>query len=787
MRSRSHDLQPLTDTEPGQPRSRRALLVVAAILFVALMGVEFLTLRMWVLSSDTASDLASQMSELTNLAKLERDVLLLTREVHALHGDDPPTADDIALRRDLAESQFRRLEPRWEGGPERMADLDRALDRLDRWIADSEADGFDPSEVAAAAPLLDDLDEEAMGLYTRSERPYQAASSRALRERSQWNGLLLGSTAALGLFSIAAVIVARRSAQADHDAAYATIVASEARHRKVMDSVEDVIFTTDEEGRWTYLSAAWTRLTGRSVEESLGQRFCELVHPEDRERHVGRLAGVLTDQGDARDEVRYVRDDGGVVWVSVWMSSNEHGETFGTIVDVTERRSFEAELHHQAQHDSLTGLASRDLIGETIEESMRRAGQTDSLTAVLFIDLDRFKLVNDSLGHDVGDLVLTEVAARLESAVENASGVARLGGDEFVVVVDGLHADPLEAVTQAQAAADQLQSAISEPFDVGPDRASLTASIGITIASGVDRADSVIAEADAAMYRAKELGKSRHEVFDACLKQQASNRLHLEHALRGAIDAGEFELHHQPILDARTLDVVGTEALLRWNHPTQGLISPDAFLAVAEEAGLMTEIGMWVLRTACASVVQWRARPGVSPELKVSVNLSARELGSPGLASTIGDVLHEIGLPPEALCVEVTEHHLIGQSEMAVDNLFAMSAQGVCVAMDDFGTGYSSLSYLRRLPIDVIKIDRSFVSPLASSTPDVDDRALISAIVDLARSLRLSTVAEGVETQAQLELLRSLGVDMVQGNLTGGPKPTGELSHEVSQFATPFG
>lgn len=747
----------------GEARNR-ALLVGAAAMFVLLLVVEIVTLRTWVVSRDATDDLADRMSHVGQLANIQREVGQL--RFKAENVDEFVTEDELLAQRAIVENQVRRLEGSWvESNPELLEEFLAEWDRVKGWF-DEGGQRIPDGDEADAIAIMTELEIASKRLYDSAETPYFQAADTALTDRNRSNGLLLLSTGLLGLFAVVAVITARRSARAQRDEAFDALAATEARHRTVLDSVKDVIFTTDRSGNWTFLSQAWERLTGHGVEASLGLDFLESVHPADRDDCAALFRQVFEHGVPASHEVRCLRANGDPVWVEVWVGPDEEGGgTYGTLVDITSRREFQDQLHHQATTDSLTGLPNRPMLSTHLDDVVERSRRTGRLAGILFLDLDRFKLVNDGLGHDIGDRVLTQVATRISAVLDERGLVGRLGGDEFVVIVEDLGDDRESTLAAAGVISETIEAAIKEAVVVGNDRATITASVGITTSRTDARADELLAEADAAMYRAKEQGKAGHAAFDERLRADADHRLHLEHALRGAQAGAQLVLVYQPILDLGTDRFIGTEALLRWDHPTRGIIGPDEFLAVAEEAGVMTEIGEWVIRSACADASWMRSRRGVPADFGVAVNLSVTELCSADLIGVVESALDDAGLEPEALCVEVTEHDVVDARTIAIDNLHSLRRLGVRVSMDDFGTGYSSLAYLRNLPVDELKIDRAFIERLTEGPDD----PIVRAVSDLGSSMGLVTVAEGVETAEQLTLLRLLGVDRVQGNHVAEP------------------
>ncbi len=439
-----------------------------------------------------------------------------------------------------------------------------------------------------------------------------------------------------------------------------------------------------------------------------------------------------------------------------------------------ERTQFEAALAHQAHHDPLTSLPNRTLFGELLEHALRRAQRTGTAVAVLFMDLDRFKVVNDSLGHDAGDELLAALGQRLANVLRPGDVVARFGGDEFTVLCEDL--EPGDADRPSIGVAERLIDALRAPFMIGGEDQFVSASVGIAISTtGRERPEALLRDADAAMYRAKDRGKGRCEVFDEEMRDRVRQRHDTENALHRAVAGNEFRVLFQPMVALRDGVCVGVEALARWQHPERGLLNPRDFLPTAEETGLIVPIGAWLLEESCRRAVEWCASPHVDG-FRLAVNLSGRQLVHSDLADLVAGVLSRTGLPPDALCIEITETTLMDDLAAGVGAVKALKALGVRVSIDDFGTGYSALGYLRQFPIDDVKIDRTFVERLGT---DPEDAAIVSAVVSLGHALGVTVTGEGVETPAQLEMLRALGVDAAQGYLIAPPQPAADLTPQL--------
>jgi diguanylate cyclase (GGDEF)-like protein len=474
-----------------------------------------------------------------------------------------------------------------------------------------------------------------------------------------------------------------------------------------------------------------------------------------------------------------VRPDGTRRWIRATASTlrspdGRSGGLLATVTDITDRRVATEQLAHMALHDSLTGLPNRVLFRDRLQQANATATRDGSGMAVLFLDVDHFKLVNDSLGHRAGDELLQEVARRLSSAVRPGDTVARLGGDEFAMLCAGVDG------AAALVVAERLLGAFDEPVACGLERQFVTASIGIAIGPSL-QADDLIGDADTAMYRAKDEGRSRIALYDTGLRLAMTERLQVTNDLRSAIDHDELVVYYQPIVELASGEVVAAEALLRWNHPERGLLGAADFINAAEASGLIVPIGRWVLRQACLQAAAWR-REGL--KLGVSVNFSARQLADESVVEFIAAVLQESGLEPEHLMLEVTESAVLGDTARAERILNAVKSTGLKLAIDDFGTGYSSLSYLRRFPVDTIKLDRSFVLGMLSER---DDETIVAAVLGLADHLGLVAVAEGVESREQLERLRVLGCAYGQGFLWSPAVPAAQFVAEVrSARAAPW-
>ena len=538
-----------------------------------------------------------------------------------------------------------------------------------------------------------------------------------------------------------------------------TLAESEQRYKSLFEHNPNAVYSFDLAGTFTSANPACETVSGYRVDELVGSSFVSLIVPEDRDRAMESFQAAAAGEAQA-DEIAIQHQQGHRVELHVTkMPIVVDGEivgVYGVAKDITERRELERQLEHRAFHDALTGLPNRALFMDRLGHALARRDRSPESVAVMFLDLDRFKIINDSLGHERGDVLLVAATGRVRRCLRAGDTLARHAGDEFTLLVEDLH-----STDDAIALAERIVGELNVPFKIEGNEVMVTASIGIAMLESADEwPGRLLRKADVAMYRAKERGRNRYALFDADTAGRSLSRLDFEAELRAALERREFVLHYQPNLAVDTRTPVGVEALVRWMHPERGLLAPAEFISVMEESGLIVALGRYVIEEACAQARQWQERCPASTELFIAVNISALDLDHDDLVHHVTDALARYDLDPGRLVLEITERVIMEEPEVVMGTLERLKAIGVRIAIDDFGTGYSSLAYLKRLPVDILKVDRMFVDGLGKSA---EDGAIVAAIIGLANTLGLSSVAEGVETEEQLVVLQELGCDVAQG------------------------
>ena len=539
---------------------------------------------------------------------------------------------------------------------------------------------------------------------------------------------------------------------------------SEKRFRSVFENAFDPITILDAQGRVVDANPTTCALLGVSREELSSKTVNDLIQPE---RVSGSLRNwqTLMEQGELKGESQLVSHDGQTKQIEYFLKANFlPGYHLATARDVTERRALEKQLEYQAFHDPLTNLPNRVLFTDRLAHSLARSARTNMRVGVLYLDLDDFKVINDTLGHRVGDQLLIAVSERLMKSLRRGDSIARLGGDEFIVLMEEI-SDEGEAEQIAERVAERLRTS----FMLEDTEVVVSASMGIAISySSHDTIDNLLRDADVAMYEAKRHGKARYAIFNPSMNARAWERLETEIELRRAVEREEFTVHYQPVVHLETGRVLEVEALVRWDHPQRGVVSPAHFIPLAEETGKIVQIGQWVLDQACKQVRAWQMQSPDSQPLVLSVNLSGRQFQQPELVKEIARALGSAGLDPSCLKLEITETVALDHTGATADTLAALKELGIRLAIDDFGTGYSALSYLKRYPVDTLKIDRSFIHGLGN---DPEDTAIVHAVIAFAKTLNLHVTAEGIETHEQLAQLKALGCDYGQGFYFSQPLP----------------
>ena len=618
---------------------------------------------------------------------------------------------------------------------------------------------------------LSDHGAELQAMYDEPVEGFEVLARRAVRdglEEREWSYVRKDGMQLTVLLSVTAL---RRE---DGQITGFLHVANDVTERKATESMLlrqaaamaasiDGIGIVDAKLEFTFINDGLTKLYGYpSLQSMLGLPLYALYESSTNERFTNTILPIVQQRGRWRGEATGLRRDGLTFPQEISITSIEGGGLVFVVRDITERTYAEEQIKHLAYHDALTALPNRLLFKDRLTVAISHAQRERSKLAVLFLDLDRFKVINDSLGHNIGDHLLQSVAARVQSCLRDSDTVARLGGDEFTLLLPSL-----SVAEDAAVVAQKILDAVRYPFHIEGRELFVTTSIGISLYpdDGLD-AETLIKNADTAMYQAKEQGRDNYQLFNAFINAKALQRIALEHGLRKALANQELSVHYQPIFDFRLNRITGMEALLRWNHPTMGMIPPAVFIPLAEAIGMMVPLGTWALRTACAQAKEWH--DAGFRGLSLAVNLAVCQLTQPDLLERVREVLDETGLPPRLLELEITESTAMQNPEQSIRTLYELKKIGLRISLDDFGTGHSSLSYIKRFPIDTLKIDQSFVRDINN---DPDTAAIVTAITAMAHSLRLKVIAEGVEFSEQAAFLKRNGCDQMQGYLIKAPVP----------------
>ncbi len=549
------------------------------------------------------------------------------------------------------------------------------------------------------------------------------------------------------------------------------LIRQEETLRLIEDNVNDVIARTDLEGNYLYLSPSIRHVTGYAPEEVVGHTISEFMHPEDVQKRIDAQFETRLTKEAQTIVYRFRHKQGHYVWIeasvqAVWKDSEIITDVITVSRDITERKAAEQKIEFLAYHDALTELPNRLLVRDRVRQAIAGAEREKNKVALLFLDLDNFKTVNDSLGHTTGDVLLKAVARRLKDCVRASDTLSRQGGDEFLIVMPGV-----ESPEAAAPVLDKIRDHIQHPFEIEGNELTTSVSIGVALYPDNGRDfDTLLKKADTAMYRAKEQGRNAYRFFDAQMNVNAVEHLNFRNGLRRALERDEFILHYQPQIELANGALIGAEALLRWQHPDLGLVPPGRFIPVAEDSGLIVTIGEWVLREACRQAASWPECGGAA--VSVAVNLSAVQFKRGNLEKAVLDALEASGLDPARLELELTESILIQDTEEVLATVRQLKALGVKLSIDDFGTGYSSLSYLKRFDVDKLKIDQSFVRDMAT---DPEDEVIVRTIIQMAQSLDLRTIAEGVENERMLDNLKSFLCDEAQGFHIARPMPASDF------------
>jgi diguanylate cyclase (GGDEF)-like protein/PAS domain S-box-containing protein len=759
---------------------RRWVVVVLAFNIALGMGFSVVALRH---QADARSWADVLLSDLDAAASAQEAELW-----RAISADASASLDDAARRVDVAAVRVAETAADTAEDATVAAAVVAHRDAADRVAAVLESTGPDAARAAAVDVLTPAAQQLHAAIADTANRHREANSEAGFVADAETLFMMVFAAVMAGLL-FRRFEAARRSGELGVAAAKAQ---GEARFQALVHHSSDLITLVGADLAITYQTPSITRLLGYAEDELIGTQLVDLTHPEDRlSLMAARAEAIAGAHGSTTSHLRLRHRDGSYRHVqSIHTNLLDDPDVRAVVVttrDVTAQKELEAQLQHNAFHDALTGLANRALFADRLDHALARTDRLAAPVAVLFVDLDDFKAVNDGAGHTAGDELLVAVADRLRGTLRPSDTIARLGGDEFAVLIE----DSVEP-GRPEAAAARLLAALAEPFDAAENAAQvrITASVGIAMgAAGQHDAAELLRHADVAMYAAKAGGKGRSAAYEPEMDSAIIGQLRMKAELARAVELGEFIVYYQPTVELANGRLAGVEALVRWQHPERGLVPPMDFIPLAEQTGLIVPIGRYVLREACQQMRAWHTSYPTNPPMTVSVNLSARELDEPGLVDSVRDVLVETGLDPAHLVLEITESLLLVDLPATVTILSALRALGVRLAIDDFGTGYSSLSYLENLPVDILKIDKSFVDRIGETPADIpgledpNQSVMVSAISQLGHALHLDLVAEGIEQREQVSTLQGLACQYGQGYYFARPLTSGALAELLHRQA----
>lgn len=618
-------------------------------------------------------------------------------------------------------------------------------------------------------------------VVSNQERPH-TASFRFLNKDGTWCYLEVTGTNLLNDQYISGIVINSRNIT-DRKIFEQALATNEAKFRSLIQNSSDIITILDESGKIKYKSVSTQKILGYSAEELINQEIYQFCHCDDLTLLRNSIAAIIENPTETVTlEFRFLHQDSSYRYLeAVFTNLLDNVSVAGIVVnsrDVTERKKFEEQLLYNAYYDALTLLPNRKLFMEWLDHGLKKLYRLeDYCFAVLFLDLDRFKVINDSLGHSIGDKLLVKMGQRLQACIREIDKVSRFGGDEFAILVDNI-----TELREAIKVAERIKENLHEPFILQDREIFCTASIGIALSTvDYDNPADIIRDADTALYKAKRAGKNRHEVFDADMHREVFMTLKVENDLRRALDNSEFQLYYQPIVALDSGKITAVEALIRWKSSFQPPIGPNIFIPIAEETGLIIQIGEWILRQACKQLCLWDQTHVFASPINLSINVSAKQFCQLDFVALIDSVLSETGLCPSRLTLEITETAIMENPEAATLTFSQLKAMGVGLSMDDFGTGYSSLSYLHRFPINSLKIDRSFISQMK---PHDRNYEIIRTMIMLAANLNLSVVAEGIELQEQLQILQDLQCSYGQGYLFSAPVSADQINERLTDYSS---